>query len=73
VRLTLDHITRVEPDGVVMETGILLFFDPEVELVSSLTRREDPPRCFNMRYRLHNCIFTFFFSLDTRQIDQHFR
>jgi len=31
VRLTSDHIARVEPDGVVTETGIHLFLDPEVE------------------------------------------
>lgn len=60
VCLTFDRITRIEPDGVVMETGIHFFFDPEVELVSLLTRREDPPRCFNMRYRLRDCMLQFF-------------
>jgi len=29
VHLAFDHITPVEPDDVVVEEGILLFFDPE--------------------------------------------
>jgi hypothetical protein len=31
VHLTFDHITRVEPDGVVTETGIDLFLNTEVD------------------------------------------
>ena len=31
VRLTFDHIARVEPDGVITETGIHLYFGPEAE------------------------------------------
>ena len=29
VRLTFDHIARVEPDGVVTTTGIRFYFGPE--------------------------------------------
>jgi hypothetical protein len=30
VYLTFDHIARLEPDGVVTETGIHLFLNPKV-------------------------------------------
>jgi hypothetical protein len=62
VRLTFDHIARVEPDGVITVTGIRPFLILGLSITSLIVdhhRRKGPPRYLNIWDRLHNRMYKF--------------